>query len=157
MRTVKYKVNLSESERSLLKEVLNSSKSTPKEVKRASILLTCDSQEGNLTHKQISQQFGITEGSLTQLCKKYTDSGVKEALKVGKGGPRGPRKVFGEEEAHIIALACSQDYPEGYSGWTLSLLRDEMIRLKYIDSISREKVRQVLKKTKSTPRKSRNG
>jgi hypothetical protein len=56
------------------------------------------------------------------------------------------RKLDGEAEAHLIALACSTP-PEGRGRWTLSLLADWMVELKYVDSVGRETVRQTLKKT----------
>ena len=56
-------------------------------------------------------------------------------------------KADGDFEAHLIALSCS-DTPQGYARWTLRLLADKMVELKYVDSISHETVRQTLKKTK---------
>ena len=57
------------------------------------------------------------------------------------------RKLEGKQEAHLVAVACSTP-PEGHTRWTLSLLADQAVRLELTDSISRETVRQVLKKTK---------
>ncbi len=56
----------------------------------------------------------------------------------------------GEAEAHLIALTCSAP-PEGRCRWTLNLLRDKMIELKYVDSISRTSVHYALKKTNLNP------
>ena len=55
-------------------------------------------------------------------------------------------KVDGDAEAHLIALSCSSP-PKGFSRWSLRLLADKMVELKYIDNISHETVRRVLKKT----------
>jgi hypothetical protein len=52
----------------------------------------------------------------------------------------------GDGEAHLIALACSKS-PEGTSRWTLRLLSNRMVALEYVDNLSYETVRQVLKKT----------
>jgi hypothetical protein len=60
---------------------------------------------------------------------------------------KAPKKADGDFEAHLIALSCSEA-PEGYAQWSLRLLADKMVELKYTDSISHETVRQVLKKTK---------
>jgi hypothetical protein len=55
-------------------------------------------------------------------------------------------KLFdGRVEAHLVALRCSAP-PKGHSAWTLQLLADHMIRLGYVESISYESVRQLLKK-----------
>lgn len=56
------------------------------------------------------------------------------------------RKIDGDLEAHLIALACSKA-PEGRSRWTLRLLADSFVELGYMDGISRETVRRTLKKT----------
>ena len=56
------------------------------------------------------------------------------------------RKLDGEQEAHLIALACSEP-PEGRARWTLKLLADRMIEMKYVGSLSDETVRRALKKT----------
>ena len=56
------------------------------------------------------------------------------------------RKLDGQGEARLIALACS-DPPEGFSQWTLQLLADELVELQIVESISIETVRQTLKKT----------
>jgi len=58
--------------------------------------------------------------------------------------------IDGEAEAHLIAMACSQA-PTGYTRWTLRLLAEKMVALEYVDSLSHESVRQVLKKTKLNP------
>jgi hypothetical protein len=55
------------------------------------------------------------------------------------------RCLDGEAEAHLVALTCSEA-PEGHAGWTLRLLRDQMIELAYVESVSHETIRTVLKK-----------
>jgi hypothetical protein len=54
--------------------------------------------------------------------------------------------VYGEAEAHLIALACSEA-PEGQERWTLRLLRDRMIQLEYVGDVSHETIGTTLKKT----------
>jgi hypothetical protein len=66
----------------------------------------------------------------------------------GKKGNRiYAKKADGDFEAHLIALSCS-DPPEGFSRWSMRLLADKVVELDYIDSVSHETIRQVLKKTK---------
>ena len=59
------------------------------------------------------------------------------------------RKLGGDGEAHLIALACSES-PEGRSRWTLELLADRMVALGHVESLSYQTVRRVLKKTRSS-------
>lgn len=54
-------------------------------------------------------------------------------------------KADGDFEARLLALSCSEA-PEGYARWSLRMLADKMIELKYVESISHETVRQTLKK-----------
>ncbi len=66
------------------------------------------------------------------------------------------KKADGDFEAHLIALSCS-DPPEGFARWSLRLLADKVVELGYIDSISHETVRCVLKKMKLNPGNEKNG
>ena len=75
---------------------------------------------------------------------------VEEGLAAALGGRQGrrehyERKADGEFEAHVVALSCSEP-PPGYSQWSLRLLADQMVELDYVDSVSYETVRRVLKK-----------
>jgi len=56
-------------------------------------------------------------------------------------------KTDGDFEAHLVALSCSKA-PEGYERWSLRMLADKMVELKYVEDVSYETVRRVLKKTK---------
>src|SRR4029453_9040953 len=55
-----------------------------------------------------------------------------------------------QQEAHLIAVACTPA-PTGQPHWTLQLLADQAVELGFVDSIARETVRQILKKTPSSP------
>jgi len=72
-----------------------------------------------------------------------------EGLEVALNGRKGSRiyakKADGDFEAHLVALSCSQP-PEGFARWSLRLLADKVVELEYIDSVSHETVRRVLKK-----------
>ena len=76
--------------------------------------------------------------------KRFAEEGLERAL---QERPRpGPQcKLDGKEEAHLIAVACSQA-PEGHSHWTLRLLADKAVELGFADSMSYETVRRTLKK-----------
>jgi hypothetical protein len=55
------------------------------------------------------------------------------------------RRLDGEQEARLLAVACSPP-PEGRVRWTLRLLADKMVELEVVESISYETVRRTLKK-----------
>ena len=66
---------------------------------------------------------------------------------IGRKGERVyAKKADGDLEAHLVALSCSKP-PEGFARWSLRLLADQLVELEYVDSVSHETVRQVLKKT----------
>jgi putative transposase len=74
----------------------------------------------------------------------YRKGGLLNALN-DKARSGAPRKITANLEAHVTAISCT-DSPEGTVRWTLSLLRDEVIRLNYVDTISDESIRTILKK-----------
>ena len=59
-------------------------------------------------------------------------------------------------ESHLLSLRC-EEVPDGHSGWSLRLLADKMVELEYVESISHESIRQILKKTKLNPGESKVG
>jgi hypothetical protein len=56
--------------------------------------------------------------------------------------------LTGEQSAHLIATACSP-VPDGHDHWTLRLLAGKAVELGFVDSISPETIRQMLKKMSS--------
>ncbi len=103
--------------------------------------------EKKWTDAQIAQQYEVSTRTIERLRERYVLEGLDVALN-GKPRLNLHKKIFdGEVEANLIALRCSE--PElGRSDWTLRLLADKMVELNYVESISHETVRQILKKTK---------
>jgi hypothetical protein len=77
--------------------------------------------------------------------KRFVEGGLDSALERKMGNRIYTKKTDGDFEAHLVALSCSEP-PEGFARWSLRLLADKVVELKYIDSISHEAVRQILKK-----------
>ncbi len=82
--------------------------------------------------------------------KKYLEGGLEQAILRKKPDRVYERRLDGEGEAHLIALACSEP-PDGYERWSLRLLKDRLIRLEIVENISHETIRQTLKKSISSP------
>jgi hypothetical protein len=78
--------------------------------------------------------------------KRFVETGVDSALEDKPAERDYIRKVDGDLEARIIALSCSEA-PEGFARWSLRMLADKVVELEYVDNISHEAIRQVLKKT----------
>ena len=81
--------------------------------------------------------------------KRFVEESFDIALNGRKGDRVYAKKVDGDFEAHLVALSCG-DPPEGFARWSLRLLADKVVELNYIDSISHEAVRRILKKTNSS-------
>ena len=79
--------------------------------------------------------------------RRFVEYGLDIALNGQKGNRLYAKKADGDFEAHLVALSCSNP-PEGFSRWSLRLLADKVVELDYIDTVSHETIRQVLKKTK---------
>ena len=79
--------------------------------------------------------------------QRFVDEGMDIALNGRKGERVYKRKADGDFEAHLVALCCS-DPPEGQAQWSLRLLADQVVELGYIESVSHETIRRVLKKTR---------
>jgi transposase len=151
MRPVENVVKLNKAERSQLLHLTKKGKATPREVKRARILLL--SHEGYADAEIVSR----VEVSI-EMCKQIRKRFQTERLELIKDKPRtGRPSIFsGEQRAKITALACSEA-PEGYGVWSLSLLADKAVELGLVETISKDTVRLLLKKTNSNRTESEAG
>jgi hypothetical protein len=146
----KYVVKLTDAERSQLKELISSGEASARQIRRAYILLKSDSSASgpNWNYQAICEAYEVSSLTVYKVRKNYTEGGLKRAILRKKPDREYKRRLDGEGEAHLIALACSEP-PDGYESWSLRLLQDRMIRLKIVENISHETIRQTLKKTSS--------
>jgi len=144
----KYIVELTKAECKTLRELISSGKAAARKLARARILLKADSspRAPNWSDVKISEALDVGRATVERLRKQFVEEGFEAALVQRKSHRNYQRKLDGDAEAHLIALACSKA-PEGYSRWTLRLLAESMVTLEYIDQVSHETVRSVLKKT----------
>jgi transposase len=139
-------VKLTTDERKYLEKFIKTGKSHARKLTRARILLKADISEGNgWIDREIASALDVGLATVERTRRDFVEKSLEEALNGSKRPPRNPVKVDGKVEAHLIALACSSP-PEGHSYWTLKLLANGLVQAEVIDSISHEKVRQVLKK-----------
>jgi len=153
-----YKVTLTKEEREELMGILSKGKHSPLQYRNACILLNCD--EGmyghKITNEQIAQVLQINSKTIERLKERFVVEGFESCLDRKPYPEVKELKADGDFEAHLIALSCSQA-PEGYVRWSLRMLADKMVELKYVEEVSHETVRQVLKKTKLNPGKYKAG
>ena len=149
--TKKYKVTLTEEERTLLRDILNKGKHGAQKRKRAQALLLADEQ---MSDEVIGERAGMHRRGVEELRRRFVEEGFEATL---EGRPHGhrPRAILGEDEARLIALACSPA-PEGYDHWTLRLLQERWVTLEG-ETVSHETIRQTLKKTNLSRGKSGSG
>lgn len=154
MAPSKYAVELTDDERAEVEMFLQRGEQPVRATRRARILLMADD---GMVDREIAEALGCAEGTVFEVRKRYTKRGI-DAVNRKSPDRTYERKLDGEDEARLIALACS-DPPEGRSRWTLRLLADELVELEEIefDSIAHETVRTTLKKTNSNPTDSDSG
>ena len=148
MPVIKYRVTLTDAERTRLNAITSKGSSTAKMIMHAHILLCADERGGKrLTEKEIANRFSVHVRTVHAIRKTYALSGMDAALgrKKRLTPPVAP-KITGEVEARIIALSCSSP-PEGRSRWTLRLLAEKVVELQILESISHESVYRTQKKT----------
>ena len=144
----KYKVTLSEEERSGLKRMTSKGSHRSQKVLNALVLLNCDEgkfQEVRSLNEVTASVLQISMRKIDRVKKRFVEEGFDIALNGRKGERVYAKKADGDFEAHLVALSCSGP-PEGFARWSLRLLADRVVELNYIDSISHETVRRVLKK-----------
>lgn len=145
----KYVVNLTEQERQELQHLIAAGKASARKLMHARILLKADeSAEGPAWPDQrISEALEVGLSTIARVRQQFVEQGLEEALN-RRPQPERPqkRKLDGELEAHLVALTCGPK-PEGEGRWTLRLLAEKLVALGYVEQVSYETVRQVLKKT----------
>lgn len=148
----KYVVTLTKDEREILNNLVSKGKHQSQKIFNALILLDCDTGEfqvGRSTNEEIARVLNISMKKIDRVKKRFVEESFDLALDKRKADRIYEKKTDGEFEAHLIALSCSEP-PEGFSRWSLRLLADKAVELSYIDSISHEAVRHILKKTNSS-------
>lgn len=148
----KYIVTLAEDERVTLGALISKGKHKSQKILNALILLGCDEgefQTKRSTNEEMARVLNISMRKIDRVKKRFVVDGLEVALNGSKGSRIYAKKADGDFEAHLVALSCSEP-PEGSARWSLRLLADKVVELDYIDSVSHETVRRILKKTKSS-------
>lgn len=145
---VKYKVTLTQKERDELFSITKGGTHTSKKVIHSLILLNCDQGEygDKVNNEDVAKVLKVGMRTIDRVKKKFVEEGFDAALENSPTTRIYEKKADGDVEAHLVALACS-NAPEGFSKWSLRLLADKMVELEFVDDISYETVRRVLKKT----------
>lgn len=153
----KYVVTLSDEERGNLQALIQKGKTQGYRIKHAQILLRLDVIPENVDwpYERIKDAYTVTPHTISKIAERFVCGGLEAALGRKEQQNR-HRKVDGEVEAHIVAIACSEA-PEGRERWTLQLIADELVRLGVVESISDTAICNTLKKTNLSLGKRKNG
>jgi transposase len=145
----KYRVTLTAQERQDLEALVQKGKAAARKLTRARILLKADAspeQGPAWTDEQIKDALDVGLLTIQRLRQSFVEDGLDAALQPRPRNRRYERLLDGDQEAHLIALACSKP-PPGRARWTLRLLAERFVALGHVDDVSHETVRQTLKKT----------
>ena len=145
MSNEKHKVDLAETERRKLIAIVSKGQNKAVVIQRAHILLKVN--EGK-TDAEISELLYVSEQTIRRVRLRFAEEGMQAALEDKPHAPTG-KKIEGEQEARLIALACSEP-PAGRGRWTLELLVQEFLKEGVVTRVSPETVRLMLKKTNSS-------
>jgi transposase len=143
----RYIVTLTTTEREMLRTMIGSGTKRARKLTRARILLKAD--EG-WKDADIRRALDVGMATIERVRQRFVLEGLEAALNPRRPKREYSRKFDGEQEAHLIALACSSP-PEGHGHWSLRLLADKVVQLKIIDRVSHETIRQVLNDNELKP------
>jgi len=148
---VKYTITLTIEERKELETMIDKGIHPISKIKDALVLLNFDegSDAKKYTNQVVSDVVHTSMKTIDRVKKKFVEEGFDAVMHPGKSKRVYIKKFDGELEAHLVALCCSEA-PAGYAKWSLRLLADKMVELQYVDNISHESIRQILKKTNSS-------
>lgn len=141
----KYIVDLTAEEREQLLQLIRRGKDSSRKVTRGRILLKAND---GLTDDQIAAALDCGVATVERTRKRFVEAGLGALDERSRPGAR--PKLTGKQQAHIIAVACSKA-PEGHTRWTMRLLAGKVVELGFSENFSRESVRRLMKKTRSSP------
>ena len=145
---IRYTIKLSQEEVKELMAIINKGSHTSNTFRTAYILLNCDEGDYSekVTNEQISKLLKVGMRTIDRVKKRFIEEGLEEVLERRASSRVYDVKIDGDVEAKLVQLCCSEP-PPGFAKWSLRLLADKMVELKYVDSISHVSIGNVLKKT----------
>ncbi len=148
----RYIVTLTQTQRQQLQDLISAGIGPARTLAHARILLKADQGDQGPGWKDadVAAALEVSHPTIGRVRQRFSRSGLEAALHRRPPNRQYQRKLDGSQEAHLVAVACSTP-PEGQGRWTLRLLANRMVELEQVDSLSYETVRQVLKKTNSSP------
>lgn len=144
---IRYTIKLTKSEVEELNAIITKGSHTSQTFRAAYILLNCDEGKFSekVTNEHISKVLKVGMRTIDRIKKKFIEDGLGAVVERRPTTRVYEKKVDGDLEAKVIALCCSEP-PKGFAKWSLRLLADKLVELKYVESISHVSVGNLLKK-----------
>jgi AraC-like DNA-binding protein len=144
-------ISLTDDQRTTLHTLIRSGSAPARTHTRARMLLLLNrNHAAPWTDDAIATALRCHRNTVGNIRRRFVTTGLQAALYHKPLPPRAPKKLTGEVEAHLIALACSAP-PAGQQRWTLRLLAGRLVELGLVEKVSHVAVGARLKKTFSNP------
>ena len=141
-------VVLTAEDRDTLEGLIASGHAPARQLTHARILLKADEAAGMPAWPdvKIADALEVSRSTVFRVRTRFAWEGLEAALVHRQPKNTKPKKLDGEQEAHLMALACSEP-PKGKKRWSVRLLAERFVELECAEEpISRELVRRTLKK-----------
>ncbi len=145
----KHRLTLTATERTDLLTKVQKGKAAAKLIQKAQVLLASDDAVERQSENHIAHTYHLSTRSVERIRKDFCERGMA-VFQPNPRQLRSDKKITGEVEAHLIAIACSEP-PLGESRWKLQAIADRLVELQVVESLSHTSVATVLKKTNSSP------
>ena len=157
-RKDKYVARLTAGHRQRLAQMASSGQHPARVLTRARILLKADASDGGpgWDDAAIAEALDCGDRTVARVRQRYAAGGLDAALYAKKPTGRQYRKLDGNQEAKLVALACSPA-PDGRGRWTMKLLTDRLVELEVVEGIDPVTVWRTLKKIPSSRGSSSSG
>ncbi len=143
-------IRLTDEQRQTLKTLIRTGNHAAHSRTRAHILLKADADGPDAwPDERIAEALGICRMTVSRVRQQFIAEGLDATLHKKRAAGRQYRKLDGQQEAQLIALACSPA-PNGRAGWTMKLLADRLVEMEVVESIDPATVWRTLKKTTSS-------
>lgn len=139
-------IQLSKEERRSLKTLFRSGADSNRKQTRARIL---DLLDKKTAPPEIAKILSCALPTVYNVKRRYLEEGLESALNE-KSRSGKPVQISGAAKARITALACCEA-PAGHARWTLRLLAEKSVSMGFVESVSHNTVKEILKKTRSSP------
>lgn len=147
MPAKRYRVKLTEQERSDLIKIVDEGKGSASYRKRAQMLLMTDESQpdGGSKDAEIAKAVRSHRRTVERVRQCCVEQGLEAALNHKRPKRPSQKLLDGAAEARLVQLACTEA-PDGREKWSMQLLADKLIELEIVETISDETVRTTLKK-----------